>query len=166
MTGAGTTGEDRGAWAGSGGYSQVGKGSQVAEGALGEAGDVVAVEGSEAEAQVRSVPVTGRRARATLSRCPLAGLVSLGFHGSPSGGSRGPSSVLPPSSLRHGECVNISPAQLGSRGVAGRGLGKERSEQAWDGIRTQPPPPAGQWVSYFTFWASTFAPEKWRARAP
>lgn len=63
VTGAGTTGEDRGAWAGSGGYSQVGKGSQVAEGALGEAGDVVAVEGSEAEAQVRSVPVTGGRAR-------------------------------------------------------------------------------------------------------
>lgn len=41
----------------------MGKGSQVAEGALGEAGDVVAVEGSEAEAQVRSVPVTGGRAR-------------------------------------------------------------------------------------------------------
>lgn len=137
----------------------MGKGSQVAEGALGEAGDVVAVEGSEAEAQVRSVPVTGGRARHSpgapwLAWCPSVSMAA------PAAAAGDP----PPS---HGECVNISPAQLGSRGVAGRGLGKERSEQAWDGIRTQPPPAAaGQWVSYFTFWASTFAPEKWRARAP
>ena len=32
----------------------MGESSQVAEGALGEAGDVVAVKGSEAEARVRS----------------------------------------------------------------------------------------------------------------
>lgn len=35
------------------GYLQVGEGGQVVEGAFGHAGDVVAVEGPEAEAQAR-----------------------------------------------------------------------------------------------------------------
>lgn len=129
MTGAGTTGEDRGAWAGSGGYSQVGKGSQVAEGALGEAGDVVAVEGSEAEAQVRSAPVTGGRARHSpgapwLAWCPSVSMAA------PAAAAGDP----PPS---HGECVNISPPSSeagvlrggvwGRRGVNRPGMESERS---------------------------------------
>lgn len=104
------------------GYLQMGKRSQVAEGALGEAGDVVAVEGSEAEAQVRSAPVTGGNVR--LSRCPWLGWCPFGFDGSPSGGSRGPSSIPAPSWQM---CEHLPrPAQLGSRGVVGRGFGKER----------------------------------------
>lgn len=99
----------------------MGESSQVAEGALGEAGDVVAVEGSEAEARVRSAPGTDRNSR----RSPGV----PGWPGVPSVSMAAPAAAAgdpPPNSLLHGQCVNIYPAQPSSEaGVLwGGGLGR------------------------------------------
>lgn len=52
------------------GYLQMGKRGQVIEGAFGNAGDVVAMEGSEAEAQVKKLTPSNSSELSTLSWRP------------------------------------------------------------------------------------------------
>lgn len=109
----------------------MGESSQVAEGALGEAGDVVAVEGSEAEARVRSAPGTDRNSR----RSPGV----PGWPGVPSVSMAAPAAAAgdpPPNSLLHGQCVNISPpSPARKQGCCGEGVWEGESKLL---IRTGP----------------------------
>lgn len=100
------------------GYLQMGKRRQVTEGAFGNTGDVVAVEGSEAEAQIRST-FSESSELSTLSRRPR-----------PASQASEHTALLRPqqgmSPLSHGHgCFRT---QLRSRNAVGRGFGKGQDE--------------------------------------
>ena len=100
------------------GYLQMGKRRQVIEGAFGNTGDVVAMEGAEAEAQVRRSACSRSFELTTLSWCPrLASHASE--HTEPCHRQREGASPL---SHEHA-CFRT---QLRSRNAVGRGFGKDQ----------------------------------------
>lgn len=107
-------------WGEKHGYLQMRKRCQVAEGAFGNTGNVIAVERSEAEAQVRGLtPSNGSELR-TLPGSPRLAQSPLGFPQSPTASSSR-------CHLLCGRCVNVS-----LLGTAGRWgvvrLGKKKMD--------------------------------------
>lgn len=107
-------------WGEKHGYLQMRKRCQVTEGAFGNTGNVIAVERSEAEAQVRGLtPSNGSELR-TRPWCPRLAQSPFGFPQSPTARSSR-------CHLLCGRCVNVSlPGTAGRLGV--ESLGKKKMD--------------------------------------
>lgn len=98
----------------------MGQRGQVIEGAFGNAGNVVAMEGAEVEAQVRRLTPSDSSELRTLSWCPRLAQSPFSFAQSPTA-----------SSSRHhllpGRCVEVSTPSSATGMSGGRGFRKEEN---------------------------------------